>query len=260
MPEGTFEREISKEGFYGPAAFMHHPKPPTGWTSFEGALRPRAFDLNRLNEPQASPWDAPVVLSNGALEMRFWKPEGPLTALARNADGDQLLFVHEGAGDLFCDCGPDSVFGRRLPLPAARDHVAARAIARRGDPDDRGDQRAPEPAGEGASGRARVVRSGDAGHPRDGRGVPRPPGDGRRFPGADQEARAGLCRDLSVQSARRRRLARRACAGAPERDATSGRWPAIATTCRRACTRPSSRTASWSAPSRHGRSRPTPAR
>jgi homogentisate 1,2-dioxygenase len=105
MPEGTFEREISKEGFYGPAAFMHHPRPPTGWTTFEGPLRPRAFDLNRLNEPQVSPWDAPVVLSNAALEMRFWKPAGPLTALARNADGDQLLFVHEGEGDLFCDWG-----------------------------------------------------------------------------------------------------------------------------------------------------------
>ena len=25
--------------------------------------------------------------------------------LARNADGDELLFVHEGAGDLFCDYG-----------------------------------------------------------------------------------------------------------------------------------------------------------
>jgi homogentisate 1,2-dioxygenase len=105
MPEGTFEREISKEGFYGPAAFMHHPKPPTGWTSFDGPLRPRAFDLTRLNEPQGSPWDAPVVLHNDALEMRFWKPRGLLTALARNADGDQLLFVHEGAGDLFSDWG-----------------------------------------------------------------------------------------------------------------------------------------------------------
>jgi len=105
MPAGTFEREISKEGFYGPAAFMHHPQPPTGWTRFEGPLRPRAFDLTRLNEPQASPWDAPVVLHNDALEIRFWKPAGPLSALARNADGDQLLFVHEGAGDLFCDWG-----------------------------------------------------------------------------------------------------------------------------------------------------------
>jgi homogentisate 1,2-dioxygenase len=105
MPEGTFEREISKEGFYGPAAFMHHPRPPTGWSRFEGPLRPRAFDLTRLNEAEASPWDAPVILSNAALEMRFWKPDGALTALARNADGDQLLFVHEGTGDLFCDWG-----------------------------------------------------------------------------------------------------------------------------------------------------------
>ena len=47
MPEGTYEREMSKEGFFGPAAFFHHPKPPTGWTNFEGPLRPRAFDLTK---------------------------------------------------------------------------------------------------------------------------------------------------------------------------------------------------------------------
>jgi homogentisate 1,2-dioxygenase len=28
-----------------------------------------------------------------------------MPALARNADGDQLLFVHQGSGDLFCDYG-----------------------------------------------------------------------------------------------------------------------------------------------------------
>jgi homogentisate 1,2-dioxygenase len=28
-----------------------------------------------------------------------------MPALARNADGDQLLFIHQGAGDLFCDYG-----------------------------------------------------------------------------------------------------------------------------------------------------------
>lgn len=105
MPAGTYEREISKEGFFGPAAFLHHPRPPTGWTSFEGPLRPRAFDLARLNEPQASPWEAPVVLHNGATEIRFWKLDQAMPGLARNADGDQLLFVHQGAGDLFCDYG-----------------------------------------------------------------------------------------------------------------------------------------------------------
>ena len=111
LPEGTFEREISKEGFFGPAAFIYHPRPPTGWSSFEGPLRPRAFDLNRLNEPAASPWSAPVVLHNASTEMRFWKLAGPMPNLARNADGDQLLFVHQGRGDLFCDYG-------RLPFQA----------------------------------------------------------------------------------------------------------------------------------------------
>jgi homogentisate 1,2-dioxygenase len=105
MPEGTYEREVSKEGFFGPAAFLHHKRPPTGWVKFEGPLRPRAFDLARLNEAQGSPWDAGKVLFNAALEVRFWKLGGPMPALARNADGDQLLFVHQGSGDLFCDYG-----------------------------------------------------------------------------------------------------------------------------------------------------------
>ncbi len=105
MPAGTYEREMSKEGFFGPAAFLHHPRPPTGWSRFEGPLRPRAFDLARLNPAEASPWSAPVVLHNGATEIRFWKLDQPMPGLVRNADGDQLLFIHEGAGDLFCDFG-----------------------------------------------------------------------------------------------------------------------------------------------------------
>ncbi|WP_332771662.1 homogentisate 1,2-dioxygenase [Phenylobacterium sp.] len=105
MPAGTYEREISKEGFFGPAAFIHHPRPPTGWSDFEGPLRPRAFDLARLNEAQGSPWNAPVILQNAACEMRFWKLAQAMPGLARNADGDQLLFVHQGQGDLFCDYG-----------------------------------------------------------------------------------------------------------------------------------------------------------
>ncbi len=105
MPDGTYEREASKEGFFGPAAFFHHPRPPTGWSNFEGPLRPRAFDLNGLNEAQGSPWDAPVVLRNAATEVRFWKIAHEMPALARNGDGDQLLFIHEGSGHLYCDYG-----------------------------------------------------------------------------------------------------------------------------------------------------------
>src|SRR5881394_4648940 len=73
LPEGTYEREISKEGFFGPAAFLHHRRPPTGWVDFEGPLRPRAFDLARMNSADPSPWAAGVVLQNAAVEVRFWK-------------------------------------------------------------------------------------------------------------------------------------------------------------------------------------------
>ncbi len=105
LPPGTYEREISKEGFFGPAAFMHHRRPPTGWSNFEGPLRPRAFDLAAMNAAEGSPWSAPRVLHNRATELRFWKLGQPMSALARNADGDQLLFIHDGAADLFCDYG-----------------------------------------------------------------------------------------------------------------------------------------------------------
>jgi homogentisate 1,2-dioxygenase len=105
MPEGTFEREMSKEGFFGPAAFFHHPRPPTGWTSFEGPLRPRAFDLTKFGSWTKSPWDAPVILSNKSVEVRYWTLDASMGGHARNGDGDTLLFIHQGHGHLFTDWG-----------------------------------------------------------------------------------------------------------------------------------------------------------
>ena len=105
LPPGTFEREMSKEGFFGPAAFFYHQNPPTGWTDFEGPLRPRAFDLTKLERGGGSPWDAAVVLRNAATEMRYWRLPAAMADLARNGDGDTLLFIHAGGGALFCDWG-----------------------------------------------------------------------------------------------------------------------------------------------------------
>jgi homogentisate 1,2-dioxygenase len=105
LPEGTFEREISKEGFFGPAAHLYHKHPPTGWVGFEGPLRPHAFDLIRLPSTATSPWEAAEILFNAAVRVRFWRASGAMDHLVRNADGDELLFVHQGRGDLFCDYG-----------------------------------------------------------------------------------------------------------------------------------------------------------
>lgn len=115
LPPGTYEREISKEGFFGPAAHIHHRHPPTGWTAFEGPLRPRAFDLARLPDGDASPWRAVALFGNAATRVRWWRTTAAMPALARNADGDDLLFVHEGGGEFYCDYGHMTL--------AAGDHV-----------------------------------------------------------------------------------------------------------------------------------------
>lgn len=105
LPAGTYEREISKEGFFGPASFFHHRHPPTGWSNFEGPLRPHAFDLVKLNASQPSPWNAAKILSNSHVGVRHWRLDASMDHLVRNADGDDLLFIHAGAGSLFCDYG-----------------------------------------------------------------------------------------------------------------------------------------------------------
>ncbi|HVN42650.1 MAG TPA: homogentisate 1,2-dioxygenase, partial [Steroidobacteraceae bacterium] len=105
LPAGTYEREMSKEGFFGPSAFFHHRHPPTGWSDFTGPLRPRALDLGAIAAESTSPWAAPAVLGNAHCQLRFWRLPRSMERLARNADGDELLFVHAGAGRLFCDFG-----------------------------------------------------------------------------------------------------------------------------------------------------------
>ena len=105
LPQGTFERELGKEGFFGPATHMHHAHPPTAWTRFEGPLKPRAFDTTKLSDFGASPWQARTLLGNASVQVRFWEMGQSMEQLVRNADGDELLFVHAGEGHLYCDYG-----------------------------------------------------------------------------------------------------------------------------------------------------------
>ena len=105
LPEDTFERELGKEGFFGPASHMHHRHPPTQWNRFEGELRPRAFDTTHLGKFGPTPWHARSLLENAHVKFRIWEMTGSMDQLVRNSDGDELLFIHSGSGQLFCDYG-----------------------------------------------------------------------------------------------------------------------------------------------------------
>ncbi|WP_444888644.1 homogentisate 1,2-dioxygenase [Microbulbifer sp. JMSA008] len=109
FPANTFEREMGKEGFFGPCTHFYHSHPPTGWSQFTGPLRPHAFDSTKLQHSGDSPWDQKPLLRNENSLVGLWICREPMDHLIRNADGDQLLFVHNGSGKLFCDFGRLSI-------------------------------------------------------------------------------------------------------------------------------------------------------
>jgi homogentisate 1,2-dioxygenase len=108
LPEGTFEEEHGRKGFFGKSAHLYHKNPPTGWVRFEGKLRPHLFDLNQLSpSDQRDPKGEPVAfLGNADLNVYVSRRSQPMPFFMRNADGDELFFIHRGHGIIETDFGP----------------------------------------------------------------------------------------------------------------------------------------------------------
>ena len=106
VPEGLWERELARNAFFGASTHFYHRNPPTGWNSTDeqGPHRHR-FDTRNDIRKSTSPWDARELASNASVRIRFWKTSGDMDHLVRNADGDELLFIHAGTCELFCDFG-----------------------------------------------------------------------------------------------------------------------------------------------------------
>jgi homogentisate 1,2-dioxygenase len=108
IPEGTFEEEHGRKGFFGKTAHLYHAHPPTGWIRFEGKLRPHCFDFNQLEPPDLTDADGgpAAVLGNDEIQISVSRRAEPMPFCFRNADGDELYFVHRGHGVIETDFGP----------------------------------------------------------------------------------------------------------------------------------------------------------
>ncbi|HSC83973.1 MAG TPA: homogentisate 1,2-dioxygenase, partial [Pseudomonas sp.] len=73
FPQDTYEREMGREGFFGPVSHLHHKHPPTGWVDWQGPLRPHAFNFNNISSERDCPLQAPLTLHNADLKLRIWK-------------------------------------------------------------------------------------------------------------------------------------------------------------------------------------------
>jgi homogentisate 1,2-dioxygenase len=111
LPAGTFEEEYARQGFFGRTTHLYRLHPVTDWTRIEGPLRPHSYDLNVLKPSMdaairasmfgsTEPAYAPVCLLHNADVALHWVTPSAMDFFYRNADGDDVYFVHAGAGKL----------------------------------------------------------------------------------------------------------------------------------------------------------------
>ena len=103
VPEGLYEEEFGRQGFFGRVSHLYHRHPPTGWLRIEGPLKPHAYQVANLKgEAMAEP---EFFLENHDVRLGLAKLTGAMPIFARNADGDEVRFVHEGNGVVETDYG-----------------------------------------------------------------------------------------------------------------------------------------------------------
>ena len=107
IPDGTIEEEYGRGGFSGRVSHLYRAESPLGWSDIEGDCRPEALDLNRLTAAGTDWLTARVAfLKNADVTLHFATLTAPMDYHFRNADADEVLFVHEGGGRIETDFGP----------------------------------------------------------------------------------------------------------------------------------------------------------
>ncbi len=104
LPEGTCEEEHGRLGFFGAASHLYRLHPPTGWTKVEGPAAHHAMDLGKLDIGDEL-W-ATEILYNDDVSIAYHRYREGRPEFLRDADGDLLYFVHNGAGRLQTEYGP----------------------------------------------------------------------------------------------------------------------------------------------------------
>jgi homogentisate 1,2-dioxygenase len=106
LPPGTVEEEYARRGFAGRASHLYRTRTPVEWTAIEGDLRPEAICATEL-PGLGGDWLGGRVafLENADVRLHMARIDAPMRYAFRNADADEILFVHAGAGRIETDFG-----------------------------------------------------------------------------------------------------------------------------------------------------------
>ena len=107
IPEGLCEEEHGREGFTGPVSHLYRTHPPTGWVKIDGPLKPRAFACTQTAMTMTPQGAARSVLMMQSQDASLYLSTHIETMdhFVRNADGDEVYFVHQGTGEFETDYG-----------------------------------------------------------------------------------------------------------------------------------------------------------
>lgn len=105
IPEGAFEEEQGRKGFFGPVSHLIKSQPSTRWTQIDGPLRPHLYDAVKMPQLWGA-WQRMFYNTDVAI-YNYWdkKTEGPVSYGFRNADGETLYFCHKGQGKIWTEYG-----------------------------------------------------------------------------------------------------------------------------------------------------------
>lgn len=106
IPEGLCEEEHGRDGFAGPVSHLYRVHPPTGWLKIDGPLKPRAFACVRFFTATPSVATQPaLMMQSHDVSLYLSCRAGTMTHFIRNADGDEVHFIHQGTGRFETDYG-----------------------------------------------------------------------------------------------------------------------------------------------------------
>jgi homogentisate 1,2-dioxygenase len=130
------EHLMGSRGFSGPASLLYHRRAPTSVLSTrvlqklewpadaDSTLRMRHFETHRLPPQKSITRDRTPLLFNSDVAMCFVQPTASDEFIYRNAQGDELVYVAQGAGVLESQMGD-------LPYRAGDYVIIPRGIAHR---------------------------------------------------------------------------------------------------------------------------------
>jgi homogentisate 1,2-dioxygenase len=113
-----YEEVVTREGFSGPYSIAYHLRPPTRVVRVEPAgtaplelgdeptLRHHHFKTRSIPRSGDPISGRLILLGNDDVVLARCRPEKPQDELYRNADADELIFVHSGRGRLQTMFGP----------------------------------------------------------------------------------------------------------------------------------------------------------